>query len=75
MSICCNELLPRCEHSNGTHYKVVIETDAAGLARLNAIAMKPNSDAIANSQGVDLTAAECRALAQMLLATAELLNE
>lgn len=75
MGICCNEILTNCEHSNGSRYKVTIETGSAGLARLNTIALKPNSDTIANSQGIDLTAAECRALAQMLLATAELVNE
>lgn len=75
MGFCTCELAPDFEHEDGFTYKVTIETGMRGLARLHVACMKPDNDEERNSQGVDLTAAECRSLAQMLLAYAELMME
>lgn len=55
-------------------YKVTAEDSLKGLARLNIECLKPNSDDIENSQGVDLTATECRAIANMLINCALLIE-
>lgn len=68
------EMLLDYELPDGHNYKVVIETGMQGLARLNVACLKPDSDDEVNSQGADLTAAECRALAKMLNATADLID-
>lgn len=75
MGFCTNKLTPEYEHQDGYSYEVAIETGMRGLARLNVSCLKPDSDDVHNTQGADLTAAECRSLAQMLLATAELVEE
>lgn len=75
MGFCTNVLLPEAIHENGYTFKVTIENGMRGLARLNVSCLKPDSDDALNSQGADLTAAECRSLAKMLLATAELAEE
>lgn len=75
MGFCTNELLLAAEQEDGHTFGVSIETGMHGLARLNVTCWKPGSDEAHNSQGADLTAAECRAFAQMLLATAELVDE
>lgn len=75
MGFCTNELMPSFEHEDGYTFKVTIETGMHGLARLNVACLEPGSDDVHNSQGADLTAAECRSLARMLLATAELIEE
>lgn len=75
MGFCTNELMPDREHEDGYSFKVTIETSFRGFARLNVACLEPDSDDVHNSQGVDLTAAECRSLAKMLLATAELVEE
>lgn len=74
MSICTSELIPLTKHEAGFTYKITIETGMRGYGRLNVACLKPNSDATENSQGTDLSASECRALANMLLATASLLD-
>jgi len=75
MGSCTNELLLAAEHEDGHTYGVTIETGMQGLARLNIACRKPDCDEVLNSQGADMTSAECRALAKMLLATAELVEE
>jgi|APLak6261701877_1056259.scaffolds.fasta_scaffold00037_12 hypothetical protein len=75
MGFCTNELTPDAENKDGHWFKVKIETGMGGLARLNVECLKPDSNDAFNSQGADLTAAECRSLAKMLLATAELVDE
>lgn len=75
MGFCTNELWAAVEHEDGYSYKVTVGTGTKGLARLNVTSMKSGSDDEHNSQGADLTAAECRALAKMLLATAALIDE
>lgn len=75
MGICTSELLPSNDHPEGHTYKVTIETGVRGVGRLNIACLKPDSDEVRNSQGVVLTAAECRALAKMLNATADLVEE
>ena len=55
-------------------YKVTAESSLKGLARLNIECLKPNSDDTLNSQGVDLTASECRAIANMLITCAVVLE-
>ena len=70
-----NVLMPELEHADGSSYRVSVETSMRGLAGLNVAGLKPESDEEANSQGADLTAAECRSLAQMLLAAAILVEE
>lgn len=75
MGFCTCDLIPEFEHPEGHSYKVTIETAMAGLGRLNVACMKPDSDAVHNSQGADLTAGECRALANMLNAAAALIEE
>lgn len=67
--------MPENSHPEGHTYKVTIETGLRGVGRLNVACLKPDSDDVCNSQGVDLTAAECRALAGMLNATAEMIQE
>ncbi|HAS2609604.1 TPA: hypothetical protein P7L42_003364 [Vibrio cholerae] len=55
------------EANNLEGYKVTAESSLKGHARLN-------SDDIINSQGVDLTASECRAIANMLISCAIVLE-
>lgn len=75
MGFSTNELLLATEDEDGHTFGVTIETGTRRLARLNVACRKPASDEVLNSQGADLTAAECRALAKMLVATAELVDE
>lgn len=63
------------EMEDGHNFKVIIETGMAGLARLNVECLKPDSDEVLNSQGADLTVAECRALAKILNAMADLIED
>ncbi|EGR0524968.1 TPA: hypothetical protein I6W77_003123 [Vibrio cholerae] len=62
------------EANNLEGYKVTAESSLKGHARLNIEILKPNSDDIINSQGVDLTASECRAIANMLISCAIVLE-
>lgn len=55
-------------------YKVTVESSLKNLARLNVESLKPNSDDVLNSQGVDLSASECRAIANMLITCALVLE-
>ncbi len=75
MGFCTNELIPEREHPDGFSFKVTIETGMRGLARLNVACINESSDQEHNSQGADLSPAECRALAHMLLSTAELVSD
>lgn len=75
MSIFVSELLTRHEHPDGHTYKLTLESGITGLSRLNIACLKPDSDEARNSQGVDLTAAECRALAKLLSAAAGLMAD
>ncbi|MEZ8238601.1 MULTISPECIES: hypothetical protein [Vibrio] len=54
------------ETANANGYKVTAESSLKGYARLNIECLAPDSDEPVNSQGVDLTASECRAVAKML---------
>ena len=74
MSMCTSELYPHKEQAGGFSCKVTIETGERGFGRLNVACLKPETDDVENSQGADLTASECRTLAQMLLATACLIE-
>ncbi len=60
---------------DGHEFVVSIETGMRGLARLNVSCTKSGSDEEENSQGIDLTPAECRSLANMLNATALLVED
>ncbi len=75
MGICTCDLLAAAEGSKGHTYKVTIETGMRGAGRLSIQCIKPNSNELENSQGIDLTAVECRSLAKMLNATADLIDE
>lgn len=75
MGICTSELLADAESGEGHTYKVTIENAMRGFGRLVVECLKPDSDDCENCQGVDLSAAECRALAKMLNATADLIDE
>jgi len=66
--------MPEHEMPDGHTFAVSIETGMRGLARLNVSCNKPASEEEENSQGVDLTPAECRSLANMLNATALLVE-
>jgi hypothetical protein len=57
-------------------YTVTIEESIPGLARLNIEAKSEgqNPDGFNNSQGVDLTGAECEAIGKHLIAVAERLR-
>ena len=74
MSVSTSELYPQNNHKDGFFSKITIETGVRGLGRLNVASIKTDGDEVDSSQGADLTASECRALAQMLLATACLVD-
>ncbi|TBR71227.1 MAG: hypothetical protein EPN72_15150 [Nevskiaceae bacterium] len=56
--------------NDGYDFKVTIESGMRGVARLNVARMLADEDDPENSQGIDLTPNECRALAKMLEAVA-----
>lgn len=72
MSFCKNELYTEIEHPDGYNYKITVEDSMKGLARINIQCLPQDSDNPVNSQGADLLPEECRALAHMLIALAEL---
>lgn len=74
MSMIEMNLVSEIEHPDGYYYRATIESGVAGLCRLNVDCCEINKDESKNSQGMDLTAAECRALAQMLMASASILD-
>ncbi|WP_345860580.1 hypothetical protein [Shewanella algae] len=63
------------ETNNLAGYKVTAESSLKGLARLNIECLLPGGDDVYNSQGVDLTASECRAIANMLVSCAIVLEK
>jgi hypothetical protein len=68
------ELMASSTTDRDLSFKVVVETGMKDLVRLNVARLRTGSDDYENSQGVDLTASECRALANMLNATADLIS-
>lgn len=70
MMISTCELFGSVTLTEGHDFKVTIETGVRGLARLNVACMPEGQDQPVNSQGIDLTPQECRALAKMLEAVA-----
>jgi len=68
------ELVATNEHPEGYYYRATLETGTVGVCRLNVEVCREDEDKAERSQGMDLTAAECRALAQMLLAGATVLD-
>lgn len=68
------ELIAGTEHPDGYHFRATVETGMAGLCRLNVSRHREDQDKPEASQGMDLTAAECKALAQMLLGVAAILD-
>lgn len=75
MGFSTSELIPEMEDPDGFSFKITIETGMLGLARINVACIDESTDEEENSQGADLSPAECRALAHMLLSTAELVSE
>lgn len=69
------EIVPDDSTADGHTYKVTVDTSINGHARLNIACLEPDGDKELNSQGVDLGVAECRALAKILNATADLAEE
>lgn len=67
-------LTAKTEHPDGFYYRVTVETGTSDLCRLNVAYYREDEDEAASSQGIDLTAAECKALAQMLLGAAAVLD-
>ena len=63
------------EEKKEAGYKVTAEDSMKNLARLNIECLKTNSDDVLNSQGVYLTASECRAVANMLNTCAIVLED
>ena len=74
MTTLSQALVSRNEHPDGFYYRATVETGTAGLCRLNVACCRNDEDNAESSQGMDLTAAECRALAQMLLGVAIVLE-
>lgn len=74
MTILTQTLSAENEDVDGAYYRATVETGAGGLCRLVVARCREDEDRAENSQGMDLTAAECRALAQMLLGVAVLLD-
>lgn len=60
---------------DGAAYLVTIEGGIKGFSRLNVACFNPETDEDINSQGVDLTRKECLALANMLIANAQVMKE
>lgn len=75
MGFSTNVLIAEVEHPDGFSFKVTTEAGTPGLARLNIACIEESTAKETNSQGVDLTPAECRALANMLLSAAELVED
>jgi hypothetical protein len=67
-------LVSENDHPDGFYYRATVETGTEGLCRLNVECCPMGSDEAETSQGMDLTSAECKALAQMLLGVAVLLD-
>lgn len=67
-------LISQNDHPDGHYYRATVETGMAGLCRLNVECCPEDEDKAVSSQGMDLTAAECKALAQMLLSVAAILD-
>lgn len=69
MSLCA-ELYCAIESPDGHGYQITVENRRRGFVRLNVARLKPNSEQA--SLGANITPAECRALANSLLAAAGL---
>lgn len=67
-------LISQNDHPDGFYYRATVETGTAGLCRLNVECCREDMDKAETSQGMDLTGAECKALAQMLLSVAAILD-
>jgi hypothetical protein len=72
MGFCTSKLTPELDHPDGLSYEVTVETGAEGRVRLNVASINGDDLTETRAQGADLTPAECRSLAHMLLSTAEL---
>lgn len=64
------ELIAELEHQDGSTYQVSLETGPWGYVRMGVKCLAPDSDEAVNSQGIDLSPAECRSLAKLLEALA-----
>jgi hypothetical protein len=69
-----SELIATTKHSDGFEFRATVETGLAGLCRLNVSRHREDDDTVDGGQGIDLTPAECRALAQMLLGVTAILE-
>ncbi|WP_223997734.1 hypothetical protein [Burkholderia gladioli] len=67
-------LTAETDHPDGFCYRATVETGTSGLCRLNVAYYREDEDETVSSQGMDLTAAECKALTQMLLGVAAALD-
>lgn len=63
------------DSENGAAYLITAETSLKGSSRLNIECFNPETDETVNSQGVDLTRKECLALANILIANAQAMEE
>lgn len=68
----CELVVTRSEDKVYT-YKATVENGLAGFIRLNVACEKLYNDDEISSQGIDLSPSECRALAKMLNAAADLI--
>ena len=75
MGFCTNKLTPEITHQEGFGYEITVETGMKGLVRFNVACINEGNGELKKHQGADLTPAECRALAHMLLSTAELVEK
>jgi len=73
-TIITTELIAETRHPDGYHFRATVETSAADLCRLNVSRHREDEDEAEAGQGMDITAAECKALAQMLLGVAAILD-
>lgn len=74
MSMIELKLRAETEHLDGYCYHATVESGVEDLCRVNIACHNVDNDDTLSSQGMDLTAAECRAFAQMLLAAAAILD-
>lgn len=68
------ELMVSSTTDRNLSFNVVVETGMKDLVRLNVACLRTGRADYENSQGIDLTASECRSLANMLNATADLIS-
>lgn len=64
------ELVAELEYHDGHTFQVSIGKSFGGYVRMGVECFAPDSDETVNSQGIDLSPAECRSLAKMLEAAA-----